>query len=92
MFERTDGPKEERQNALWGKGERAGSRAAKLRTRVGVLAALVAALALAAPVTAGAATKFEYTAPTIGLSAEVESDDDTLLEADVAWSSVAWAS
>ena len=91
MFERTDGPKEERQNALWGKGERAGSRAAKLRARLGVLAAIVAALALAAPMSA-AAGDFVYVAPTVDMSAEVELDDETLLEEDAAWNSVAWAS
>ena len=93
MFEGTKGAKEERMNALWGKGERAGARGAKVRTRIGVLATLVAALALAAPMTAGA-TKFTYTAPTVDTSStlEEESTFDSVLEEDAAWSSVAWAS
>ena len=80
MFERTEGPKEERMNALWGKGDRAGSRGAKVRTRVGVLVTLVAALALAAPMTASAEDD---------LYLDVAIDD--VAWAEVAWADVAWA-
>ena len=84
------GTKEDRMNALWGKGERAGSRGAKVRTRVGVLATLVAALALAAPMTASA-DDFTYVAPTLDTSYVEGTSDETLVLDDAAWAEVAWA-
>ena len=76
-------------NALWGKGERDGARRT-LRSRFGLVATLVAALALAAPLTAGA-DSFEYTAPTLDTSYLEESTDDSLVMDDAAWAEVAWA-
>ena len=91
MSARTEGAKGDRMNALWGKGERDGARRAT-RSRFGLVATLVAALALAAPLTAGAGS-FTYVAPTIDTSYLLDegSTYDSYLEEDVAWAEAAWA-
>ncbi len=77
-----------RMNALWGKGEREGARRAPLRSRLGVFAALIAALALAAPMTAGAADT------TLSYDAEMElllMEEELLVMESAAWAEAAWA-
>ena len=90
MAARTDGANGDRTNALWGKGERDGARRTALRSRFGLVATLVAALALAAPLTAGAGS-FKYVAPTLDTSYLADTTDDSLATDDAAWAEVAWA-
>ena len=90
MAARTDGAGGDRLNALWGKGERDGARRTAVRSRFGLVATLVAALALAAPLTAGAA-KFTYVAPTLDTSTSTTTETDSLATDDAAWAEVAWA-
>ena len=77
-----------RMNALWGKGERDGARRAPRRSRLGIFAATIAALALAAPVTASAGTM------TLSAEAEMElfySEEEMLVLESAAWAEAAWA-
>ena len=86
-----------RANALWGKG---GSRAGELRTRRGtrgLVATLVALVALALPMAATAGNgKFVYVAPTASVTTSGTSVDSDVALNDAAWGSVssdaAWGS
>ena len=90
MAARSEGTSGDRTNALWGKGERDGARRTSLRSRFGLVATLVAAFALAAPLTASAGS-FTYVAPTLDTSYLAETTDDSLVMDDAAWAEVAWA-
>ncbi len=93
MSATTKGVQEEvRMNALWGKGERDGARRATVRPRASVFAALVAVLALAAPMTASAGNgNFVYTAPSTTMLSTSTSTSYDLAYDDAAWNSVAWS-